>query len=70
MMYMVEQYRKEHDDMKIETAENAEGELEEVRIFDKKGNQTAWVFAVEVPVHSKKSDTGKLSMSPILKWLE
>ena len=44
--------------------------LTEVRIADKDGKQIAWIFIVEVPVHAKKSDTAKLGMAPILKWLE
>lgn len=70
MMYMVEQYRKEHKDVTVNAMTGPDGNIDEVRIADKDGKQTAWIFIVEVPVHTKKSDTAKLSMAPILKWLK
>jgi len=70
MMYMVEQYKEEHKDVTVNAMEGPDGNLDEVRIADKDGKQTAWIFIVEVPVHTKKSDTAKLSMAPILKWLK
>ena len=70
MMYVVEQYKKEHKDVAISAMEGPDGNIDEVRIADKDGKQIAWIFIVEVPVHAKKSDTAKLGMAPILKWLE
>lgn len=70
MMYMVEQYRKEHKDVTVNAMEGPDGNIDEVRIAAKDGKQVAWIFIVEVPVHAKKSDTAKLGMAPILKWLE
>lgn len=70
MLHMVEQYNKEHKDVAINAMEGPDGNIDEVRISDKDGKQIAWIFIVEVPVHAKKSDTAKLGMAPILKWLE
>lgn len=70
MLYMVEQYKKEHKEAVIKVMEGSDGNLDEVRVADKDGKQIAWIFTVEVPVHTKKSDTAKLSMAPILKWLQ
>lgn len=56
--------------MAINAMEGPDGNIDEVRIADKDGKQIAWIFIVEVPVHAKKSDTAKLGMAPILKWLE
>lgn len=70
MLYMVEQYKKEHKEAVIKVMEGSDGNLDEVRVADKDGKQIAWIFIIEVPVHTKKSDTAKLSMAPILKWLQ
>lgn len=70
MLYMVEQYKNEHKDVVINAMEGTDGNLDEVRVVDKEGKQIAWIFIIEVPVHTKKSDTAKLSMAPILKWLQ